>query len=115
MQPVLVAQVVKDLLGVLAAPVADHREAEVALEAEVGLEPGAAHPLERLVQAPVAAPADDALAVNLDDKERRGRSVVARREPGGVFRPRGDRREEERPARPQRGVPLVDHELVPGS
>jgi hypothetical protein len=74
-QAVLVGQVVEDVLGVLPHPVADGVEVGVLVQAEIGLQPLARHPLAPVVRTPVAAARGDLHAVDLDDQVGRQAGV----------------------------------------
>ena len=65
---VLVGELVENLFGVLADPVADDVDVGFAVEAEEGFEVLAADALAGVVHAPVAAARGDADAVDLDDE-----------------------------------------------
>ena len=54
-QAVFVRQIVEDLFGILAEPVADDVEMRSAVQAEIGLEPLSRDALARIVHAPAAA------------------------------------------------------------
>src|SRR5581483_11493765 len=85
-ETVFVGELVEDLLGVLADPVADHVQVGFLMETEVGLEMRAADALARVIHSPVAATHRDAHTVDLDHEIGESILTAYRADSGSVLR-----------------------------